>query len=128
MNTYVYITLDEKKRKHLASIIDGKNTGRLLKRAELRHLVEGYMDGLFNLNINDQQVEPEKQEDSKPVKRKGRVSKTVSQAKKDMEPYQKSSSRNPTIASLLIVDPEDMKILKDKDPGYIVGWNKVKRR
>lgn len=112
MNIYIHLTdITDEMRSHLADIIDGKETKRLAKRAEIVEMVEGVTASIFadRIELEDEES-PEPELNGKKIK--------VAKKPKSHSGY----------ADLCRADPEDAKILKGKSTSYIIGWNKVKRK
>lgn len=100
MKVNANIEITDAQRNVLAQQIDGKPNKRLATRDEVRAYVDGCIASL---------VEGET------------AAETVTAA-----PL--SPRRSPSTSELLKIDPEDEAVLKDKEPGFIIGWNRWKRR
>lgn len=103
MRTNVAIELTDEQRSTLADLIDGKQTKRLLTRAEVGALCRLFLESLIE------------QADEPPTNQPGRL--FIAADDDNQAPR----------GDLHIADPEDRQLLAGKSAGYVVGWNKVKR-
>ena len=103
MKTNVSIELTDEQRNALAVAIDGKQSKRLATRAELGALCRLFVEAVIEHEAEQAPCQP------------GRLF---------SEPVEASEPRG----SLHIADAEDRASLAGKPVGYVVGWNKVKRR
>lgn len=101
MKVSLSLEVSDPQRNALARLIEGKDIKRLATRDEVRAYVTGCVESLQG---NGVAADPEPAAVAPPSQR----------------PF--------SYSELLRIDPEDEAVLKDKEPGFIVGWNKVKRR
>lgn len=102
MKVNANIEISDEQRNVLARLIDGKQVKRLATRDEVRDYVAGCIASL---------VEGTR----------------IAEVPETTAPVATTSPR-PSIGDLLRIDPEDEERLKDKEPGFIMGWNRWKRR
>jgi hypothetical protein len=95
------IEISDEQRNVLARLIDGKQVKRLATRDEVREYVAGCIASL---------VEPGEVTDTEHV-----IAQPI-----PLRPF--------STGDLMRVDPEDEAVLKDKEPGFVMGWNRWKRR
>jgi len=101
MKTNVSIELSDEERRALADVIDGKVSKRLATRAEVVEICRRHIAGLTRASIS-----------SADAKKVGEV--IARQPANDLYTIDES-------------DPLSAAIARPNDPGYIYGWNKVKR-
>lgn len=101
MRVNANIEISDEQRNVLARLIDGKQVKRLATRDEVRDYVAGCIASL---------VEASEATDTEHVA------------------AQPIPLRSPSTGDLLRIDPEDEERLKGKEPGFIMGWNRWKRR
>lgn len=99
MKVNVNVEISDAQRNVLAQAIDGKPIKRLATRDEVRDYVAGCIASLVEA---------------------GAVTEPTAVASTPLRP----ASTN----DLSVIDPEDEEILRGKDPGYVVGWNRWKKR
>ena len=102
MKVNLSLELDDTQRNVLARVLSGKDVKRLATRDEVRVFVEEWIKGSLAEQPEAAASEP-----------------TVAATK---PPHRLSASE------LMRIDPEDEERLKGKEPGFIMGWNRVKRR
>ena len=100
MKVNLSLEVTESQRNVLARLLTGKDIKRLATRDEVREFVAGCIESLTE---REGAVLPA---DAAIALPQPRVS----------------------VGDLLTIDPEDEEILRGKAPGYIVGWNRVKRK
>ena len=98
MKTNVSLDLTDDQRRQLANLIDGKVTQRLATRKEIVTFTRQHIAGLVA--------------ESEPTD-------------EDVNESQRAPSS--TASVLYQIDPEDRPALTGRSPGYIRGWNLVKR-
>lgn len=101
MKVNVNVEITDAQRNALAQAIDGKKNKRLATRDEVRDYVAGCIESL---------IAP------------GEATDTEHVAARHPPP------RPDAIGDLMRIDPEDEEHLSGKEPGYIAGWNRWKRR
>lgn len=101
MKVNINLEIDDAQRNVLARIIDGKDIKRLATRDEVRDYVASCIASL---------VEARKIADTEP-------------AVAEVHPPKRAST-----GDLMRIDPEDEEYLRGKEPGFIMGWNRWKRR
>lgn len=108
MKVNVSLEITDTMRNALATGIDGRPSKRLATRVEVREFLEGSINSLAG--------------PPRPVP-------SAHAGKDDGSPSTPPTSPSPGPASdLYAIDPEDRELLRNKPPGYVYGWNKVKRR
>ena len=103
MKTNVSIELTDEQRNALAVAIDGKASKRLATRAELGALCRLFIEAVIEHEGEQAPHQP------------GRL-------------FVEDQEAGAPGGALHIADDEDRARLADKPVGYVVGWNKVKRR
>lgn len=99
MKVNVNVEIGDAQRNVLATLIVGKPIKRLATRDEVRDYVAGCIASLV--------------EDGVATEPTAVVSIPL---------------RPASTGDLSVIDPEDEEILRGKDPGYVVGWNRWKKR
>lgn len=56
MNTNLQITLSDEQRSHIQNLIDGKQTFKKVGRADVKKLVQNFIDELMETNMTDANV------------------------------------------------------------------------
>lgn len=101
MKVNINAEISDAQRNVLARLIDSKQVKRLATRDEVREYVAGCIASL---------VEPGEATDTEHVA------------------AQPIPLRPASTGDLMRIDPEDEEVLKDKEPGFVMGWNRWKRR
>jgi hypothetical protein len=102
MKVNANVEINDEQRNVLARLIDGKTVKRLATRDEVREYINGCIASLV--------------EETR-----------IADVPETEAPVATTSPRSST-SDLMRIDPEDEEILKDKEPGFVMGWNRWKRR
>jgi hypothetical protein len=102
MKVNLGVEINDAQRNVLSNRIAGKPTKRLATRDEVRAYVDGCIASLVE-------------------------GACITEVPESTAPVATTTPR-PTTSDLMRIDPEDEEYLRDKDPGFVVGWNRWKRR